>query len=93
MTDIMTEMMTETMRGLKIPESLVSVTGSWCLRLHLPLIYVAEIGVNVTDDRTMTGLQVPESFVSVTGSGRLRLHLPGFPGAVTGMDHDRWKRS
>ena len=83
MTDIMTEMMTETKRGLQVPESFVSVTGSGCLRLHLPLIHGAEIGVNVTNNRTMIGLQLPESFVSVSGSRCLRLHFPGLPEPVT----------
>ena len=46
-----------------------------------------------TMTETMTGLQAPESFDSMIKSVHLRLHLPAFPGAVTGMDHDRWKRS
>ena len=89
MTEIMTEIITETMTRLQIPESFVSVTGSGCLRLHLPLIYGVEIGVNLKDDRKKTGVQFPESFASFTGSGCLRLHLPAFPGSMTGSVPDR----
>ena len=89
MTEITTEIITETITRLQIPESFVSVTGSGCLRLHLPLIYGVEIGVNVKDDRKKTGVQFPESFASFTGSGCLRLHLPAFPGSMTGSVPDR----
>ena len=65
MTEITTEIITETMTRLQIPESFVSVTGSGCLRLHLPFIYGVEIGVNLKDDRKKTGLQVPEFFCIV----------------------------
>ena len=85
----MTEGMTGIFKGLQVPGSFVSVTGSCCLRLHLPLIYGVEIGVNVKDDRKKTGVQFPESFASFTGSGCLRLHLPAFPGSMTGSVPDR----
>ena len=44
MIKMMTEMMTETLTGLQVPESFVSVTGSGCLSLHLPGLHVPVTG-------------------------------------------------
>ena len=41
---MMTEMKTETIKGLQVPESFVTVTGSGCLRLHLPGLHVSVTG-------------------------------------------------
>ena len=70
----MTEMMTETIIGLQVPESFVSVAGSGCLRLHLPAFPGAvktEFKMKVNDfricEKTPSRISIPEGGLAALG--------------------------